>query len=190
MQCCQIFTSHAIYHIDMISSRDPKLMVVASLLLLLPTRRRGGLFIWHQLSGQRKKIYEISFLSRPTNYLHGRFSLPNRCSFNMCRVSHLLSHLGWVDFDSCVPPSCPAVQPLLPNSQQPGQNWADSGTLQIQVSQTQVNELMGRPVQTSLHCSSSEEADDPRPEGPPPPLQAGALQGRGRGRRHVQDERR
>ena len=129
------------------------------------------------------------FLSRPTNYLHGRFSLPNRCSFNMCRVSHLLAHLGWVDFDSRAPPSCPAVQPLLPNSQQPGQNWADSGTLQIQVSQTQVNELMGRPVPTSLHCSSSEEADDPRPEGPPPPLQAGALQGRGRGRRHVQDER-
>ena len=47
------------------------------------------------------------------------------------RVSLLLVCLGWVDFDLGVPPSCPAAQPLLPNSHQPRQNWADSGTLKI-----------------------------------------------------------
>ena len=44
------------------------------------------------------------------------------------RVSHLPVDLGWVDFDLGVPPSCPAGQPLLPNSHQPRQNVADSGT--------------------------------------------------------------
>ena len=37
--------------------------------------------------------------------------------------------------------------------------------------------------------SSAAEADGARREGAAAPLQAGALQGRGRGRRHVQDER-
>ena len=32
--------------------------------------------------------------------------------------------LGWVDFDLGVPPSCPAGQPLLPNSHQPNQSQA------------------------------------------------------------------
>ena len=49
------------------------------------------------------------------------------------RASHVLEELGWVDFDFCVPPSCPAAQPLLPNSHQPKQSRADSGTLEIQV---------------------------------------------------------
>ena len=42
-----------------------------------------------------------------------------------------------VDFDICIPPSCPAAQPLLPNSHQPKQRQADSGTLKIQVNKTQ-----------------------------------------------------
>ena len=45
--------------------------------------------------------------------------------------------LGWADFDFCVPPSCRAAQPLLPNSHQPKQNQANSGKLQIQVNKTQ-----------------------------------------------------
>ena len=43
---------------------------------------------------------------------------------------------GWVDFDLGVPPACPAAQPLLPNSNQPRQNWADSGTPKIKVNPT------------------------------------------------------
>ena len=37
----------------------------------------------------------------------------------------------------CVPSSCPAAQPLLPNSHQPRQNRADNGPLKIQVIATQ-----------------------------------------------------
>ena len=48
-------------------------------------------------------------------------------------MPHLLVDLGWVDFDLAVPPSGPAAQPLLPNSNQPRQKWADSGTLKIKV---------------------------------------------------------
>ena len=55
----------------------------------------------------------------------------------MYRVSHLLMDLGLVDFDLGVPPSCPAAQPLLPNSHQPKQIRADSGTLKILVNPTQ-----------------------------------------------------
>ena len=57
----------------------------------------------------------------------------------MYRVSHLLVDLGWVYFDLGVPPSCPAAEPLLPNSHQPRQNWADGGTLKIEVNRTQSN---------------------------------------------------
>ena len=53
------------------------------------------------------------------------------------RASHFYVDLGWVDFDFCVPPSCPAAQPLLPNSHQPKQSQADSETLEIQVNKTQ-----------------------------------------------------
>ena len=49
----------------------------------------------------------------------------------------MLVDLGWVDFDFSVPLSCPVAQPLLPNSHQPRQNWADGGTLEIHVSKTQ-----------------------------------------------------
>ena len=41
-----------------------------------------------------------------------------------------------VNFDLGVPPSCPAEQSLLPNSNQLRQNWADSGTPKIQVNPT------------------------------------------------------
>ena len=44
----------------------------------------------------------------------------------LSHLSHLLVDLGWVDFDLGVPPSCPPAQPLLRNSHQPRQNWADS----------------------------------------------------------------
>ena len=52
-------------------------------------------------------------------------------------VSHMVVDLGWVDIDLGVPPSCPASQPLLPNSQEPKQTLADSGSLKIQVNPTQ-----------------------------------------------------
>ena len=45
-----------------------------------------------------------------------------------------------------VPPFCIAAQPVLPNSHQPMQNRADSGTVQIQVNPIQVRQEMGHPV--------------------------------------------
>ena len=57
------------------------------------------------------------------------------------RVSHVLVDQGWVDFDLGVPPFCPAPQTHLPNSHQPRQNWADSGTLKIQVNPTQSSRI-------------------------------------------------
>ena len=45
-----------------------------------------------------------------------------KVSTKVYRVSHLLVALGWVDFDLGVPPSWPAAQLLLPNSNQPKQN--------------------------------------------------------------------
>ena len=53
------------------------------------------------------------------------------------KVFHLPVALAWADLDLDVPPSCPAAQPLLPHSHQPKQIRADSGTLEIQVNQTQ-----------------------------------------------------
>ena len=44
---------------------------------------------------------------------------------SICRVSHPLVHLGWIDFDVGVHPSCPAAQPLQPNSYQPRHSWVD-----------------------------------------------------------------
>ena len=64
----------------------------------------------------------------------------------MYRVIYLVSHLGWIDFDLDVLPSRPAAQPFLPNSHQPMQNWADSTTMEIQVSPTQVHDQMNHPV--------------------------------------------
>ena len=59
-----------------------------------------------------------------------------RCAkfHGLYRASHALVDLGWVEFDFGVPP---AAQPLLPESHQPRQNQADSGTLKIQVNKTQ-----------------------------------------------------
>ena len=64
-------------------------------------------------------------------------------SKNMYRVSHLVIDLGWVDFDMSFPPFCSAAKPLLPNSHQPRQNWADSGTITIEVNQNHVYDKMG-----------------------------------------------
>ena len=61
------------------------------------------------------------------------------------RVSRLLVELGWFDFDLDFPPPCPAAQQLLPNSHKLRQNWAENGTLKIQVKQ------MGHPVD-KCHC--------------------------------------
>ena len=62
------------------------------------------------------------------------------------RASHVLVDLGWVDFDFCVPPSCPAAQPLLPRSHHPKQSRADSGTLEIQVNKPSLR-AHGTPCQ-------------------------------------------
>ena len=51
-------------------------------------------------------------------------------TFHLYRVSHLLVGLGWVDFHLC-------FQPLLPNSYQPRQNWADGDTHKTQVNRTE-----------------------------------------------------
>ena len=61
-------------------------------------------------------------------------------------VSHMVVDLGWVDIDLGVPLSCPSAQPLLPNSNQPRQIWADSETPKIQVNPTQVLRQMNHPV--------------------------------------------
>ena len=58
------------------------------------------------------------------------------CIYFAYILQDMLVDLGWVDFDLGVPPCCPAAQPLLPNSHQPRQNWADGGTLKIQVNLT------------------------------------------------------
>ena len=42
------------------------------------------------------------------------------------RVCHLVIDLGLVDFDMNVLQYCPSVKPLLRNSHQPMQSWADS----------------------------------------------------------------
>ena len=64
----------------------------------------------------------------------------------LSRVIHLLRDLGRVEFDSDVPPYCPAAQPLLPNSHQPKQNWADGGTTKIKVNPTQISEQMNHQI--------------------------------------------
>ena len=99
-----------------------------------------------------------------TGFQHTRVHLviPNAChtktlivvfQFARYRVIHLLMDLGWVDFDLGVPSSCPSAQPLLPNSYQPKQNWADGGTTK---NPTQVLGQMNNPV-LKIHfiCSFS-----------------------------------
>ena len=62
------------------------------------------------------------------------------------RVFHLLWDLGWDDLNLNVPQCCLAAQPLLPNSHQPQQNWADSGTHKIQVNLAQVSQPLKFPI--------------------------------------------
>ena len=83
------------------------------------SRRVGGSF--------SKRWFCVSFTT-PTRY----YSRP-AISLHGCSSSQTL---GWVDCDLDVPPSCPASQRIPPNSHQPRQNWADSGTLEIQVNPT------------------------------------------------------
>ena len=64
----------------------------------------------------------------------------------MYRASHVVEDLGWVDYDLSVPPSCQPAQPLLPNSHQPVQNWAERGTLKLQFNTTRFYDHMERPV--------------------------------------------
>ena len=52
---------------------------------------------------------------------------------------------GLGNFDLGVRPSCTAFHPLLPNSHQPRQNRADSGTTKIKVNPTQVLGQMNHP---------------------------------------------
>ena len=72
--------------------------------------------------------------------------MPEICGQTVYKVSHLLVHLGYVDFDWGVPPSCSPSQLLLSNYHQHKQNWAESGTHKIQVNPTQVNKQMGLHV--------------------------------------------
>ena len=52
------------------------------------------------------------------------------------RVTLVVVDLGWVDFDSDVPSSCPAAQPVLPNPHWPKQNQADIGTSKYKSTKT------------------------------------------------------
>ena len=66
---------------------------------------------------------------------------------SLYRVSHLLVHLSWVDFDLGVPQSCPLAQPLLQNSHQPRRNLTDSEHPKPESTQPNpVYEKMGHPV--------------------------------------------
>ena len=58
-------------------------------------------------------------------------------------VSHLLVHLGWVDFDLNVPSFFPAAYPLLPNSHQPKLNQADSGVSKSKLTQSRCTSCRG-----------------------------------------------
>ena len=78
---------------------------------------------------------------------HNSYFNDNKRMNTLYRVTHLLANLGWADFDLDVPPSCPAAHPLLPNSHQPEQNQADSGTVKIQVNPTQVLGQTNYPVE-------------------------------------------
>ena len=64
--------------------------------------------------------------------------------YTVCRV---VSYLGWVDFDLDVPPSCPAAQPILPNSHLPKQSLA--GMSKLKVNPTRVTNHHPHPVQMS-----------------------------------------
>ena len=55
----------------------------------------------------------------------------------------------------------PAAQPLLPNSNQPRQNWADSGTPKIQVNPTQVLGQMNHPFLVNLRFCHDHETQSP-----------------------------
>ena len=72
-----------------------------------------------------------------------------------------------------VPPSCPAAQPLLPNSNQPRQNWADSGTPKI-----------SQPPNPGLRADESPCTDGPYARTHGQPLH---VNGRPRRRHHLHD---
>ena len=55
------------------------------------------------------------------------------------------------------------AQPLLPNSSQPRQNRTVSGTLKIQVNQTQMHKQTGHPVQSQQYASSCRRPSTTRP---------------------------
>ena len=68
-----------------------------------------------------------SFRSHVTNHKRSalskvRLRQSHRYARYKYRAIHLVVDLGWFFFDLGVPPSCPSVQPLLPNSHQPRQN--------------------------------------------------------------------
>ena len=97
------------------------------------------------MSAHAKKIILVGAgCFSPPTIMHLRMVSETRDVYNW--VIHLPQDLGWVDFHLGVPPSCQAAQPLLPNSDQPRQNWADSGTPKIRVNPTQVLGQMNRPV--------------------------------------------
>ena len=61
------------------------------------------------------------------------------------RVSHVLVDLGWVDFDFCVPPRCPAASAKLPSAQaESGEQWNTFNPSQ----QNPVSAHLGHPVET------------------------------------------
>ena len=74
----------------------------------------------------------------------------------MYRLAHLVADLGWVDLDLCVPPPCPHAQPLLPNSHQPRQNLAGSGTPKIKINPAQAQDHMRHPVQLTSRVKTQE----------------------------------
>ena len=72
------------------------------------------------------------------------------------RMSNLVVHLVWVDLDLDVPQCCPLCWPFLPNSPQPRQNLAGSGTPKIKINPTQAHDHMRHPVQLTSRVKTQE----------------------------------
>ena len=94
-------------------------------------RRRGGPRARpiRTLSGERRRRrggrgYRTGMESFITAYNF----LGHSNIFYVYRATLVVVDLGWVDFDSDVPSSCPAAQPVLPNPHWPQQNREDIGT--------------------------------------------------------------
>ena len=77
--------------------------------------------------------------------------------YYLYRVNLVVADLGRVDFNFDVPPSCPAVRPILPNTCVPKQNWADNGTPRIRVNPTRFTMQFGKCIFLTIRILISQK---------------------------------